>query len=372
MAAIYYVNDVPVFEDEVKEKLYSGELFLFDKAVNSGDEMNINFENGSINSNELGSIDFTPIGIGKPLSIEILTIYSGDAPERFLGKKDMLVTTGVKSIGTYDSAPKAINQIVRKVNDNQYYEPSAFNEGSPIVYYTPALDMNTILCSFHLVADTFNESIFEDVSSLLAKAGGIPVFAPAASVLLAGSTLASIASKLGKAIFESKPFFKGDFNIRLDTPGQIPTKAKYVLITDNKFEKEFINYKPGNIVIDDSNHTKVRLVHKTTNKEYSGDAPYILISLDGREREDLKNFKPTHASAAIMEQFYGTETNSQSIEVVQDALMLYNDFHYFEKAKKQKEKLEGLAEDSEAYKSIKLLYDAYVKNINSDIFTNNI
>lgn len=370
MATIYYVNDIPVFEDEIKEKLYSGELFQFDKAIQSGSEMNLNFENGLINSNELNYIDFTPIGIGKPLSIEILTIYSGDAPGRFLGKKDMLVTTGVKSIGTYESAPKAINQIVRKVTDNQYYEPSAFNQGSPIVYYTPALDMNTILCSFHLVADTFNENIFENVSNLLAKAGGIPVFAPASSILLAGSTLTSIASKLGKAIFETKPFFKGDFNIRLDTPGQIPTRAKYVLITDNKFEKEFINYKPTNVTIGDFN--QIRLTNKTTNKEYSGDAPYILVSLDGREREDLKNFKPTHASAAIIEQFYGTDTSSQSIEVVQDALMLYNDYHYFEKAKKQKLKLENLTEGTVAYKNAKLLYDTYSKNINSDIFTSNI
>ncbi|CAL2083354.1 hypothetical protein [Tenacibaculum sp. 190524A02b] len=370
MATIYYLNDVPVFEDEAKEKLYSGELSSLDKAVRSGGEMSLQFENGSINANELSPIDFTPIGIGKPLSIEILTVYSGDAPGRFLGKKDMLVTTGVKSVGTYESAPKAINQIVKKVEDNNYYEPSAFNEGSPIVYYTPALDMNTILCSFHLVADTFNESIFESVSNLLAKAGGIPVFAPAASILLAGSTLTSIVSKLGKAIFETKPFFRGDFTIRLDTPGQLPTKARYVLITDKKFEKEFINYRPKSVQVGDS--TQVRVVHKTTQKAYEGDAPYVLISLDGREREDLKNFKPTHASAAIIEQFYGTDANSQSVEVVQDALMLYNDYHYFEKAQKQKEKLENLEEGSDAYKSVKLLYDAYVKNINSDIFTENI
>jgi len=370
MAIIYYLNDIPVFEDEVKEKIYSGELSTFDTAVRNGESQSLSFENGEISSEDINTRDFTPIGVGKPLSIEILTIYSGDAPGRFLGRKDMLVTTGVKSIGTYNSAPKAINQIVRKVNDNQHYEPSAFNQGSPIVYYTPALDMDTIFCSFHLIADTFNESIFENISSLLGKAGGIPLFAPASSVLLAGSTLSSIVAKLGKAIFETKPFFKGDFNIRLETPGQIPTKAKYILITDKKFEREFISFAPKNITIADNNY--VRLVNKNNNKEYTGDAPYILVSLDGRERDDLKDFKPTQASAAIIEQFYGTETSSQSLEVVQEALTLYNDYSYFEKAKKQKEKLNSLEEGSEAYKSVKLLYDTYLKNIDSKIFSENI
>lgn len=371
MALIYYLNDKPVFEEEALEKQHTGELEKLDNALRfGGEEFQLQFEAGSLNSNELHTPDFEPIGIGKPLSIEILTIYSGDAPERFLGKKDLLVTSGVKSVATYDAAPKAINQLVRKVEDNQYYDPSAFNEGSPIVYYTPALDLSTILCSFQLVADTFKESTFEKVSGLLSKAGGIPVFAPASSVLLIGSNISSMIGKLGKAIFETRPFFNGELPIRLDTPGRIIEKSRYIGIIDPKHRNEFVKYQTK--WVDIAGVQRLRLVHVDTGEEYNGDAPYILVSLDGRERDDLKKFKSTIASAAVIEKFYGTQDTSQSIDIIEESLVLYNDAMYFEKAKKQKKALEGLEEGSEDYRNALLLLDTYTKNIESDVFKNNL
>tara|TARA_R110002096_G_scaffold275915_4_gene469629 strand:+ start:1304 stop:2422 length:1119 start_codon:yes stop_codon:yes gene_type:complete len=366
MSLIYYVGETPVFEQEASEKLYSGELSKFDNAVKNGTSFEINVENGILKSDDSSFQSFEPIGIGKPLSIEILNVYSGDAPERFLGKKDLLVVSGVKSVATYDAAPKAINQIIEKLNDKKHYKPSAFNNGSSIVYYTPALDMGTVLCSFELVADSFNEEIFESVSGLLSKAGGIPVFAPATGVLLAGSVLANMASKLGKAIFESKPFFKGDFNIILDSPGQILTKANHIAIIDSNHTNEFINYIPKTVTI--GNVSEIKLVNKLNDKPYSGDAPYVLISVDGRKRDDLKAFAPTLASASIIEKFYGADTGTQSIEVIKDAMELYNDYSYYKKAIKQKEKIEKLDSSSKEYKDGETLLGAYLENIDSELF----
>ncbi|MDC7996901.1 hypothetical protein [Gilvibacter sediminis] len=365
MALIYYVGDVPVFEDEAKRKTLTGELEAFNKAVTEGTDFHLTVDHGEIKAQEFERPDFKPIEIGKPLSIEILTVYTGDAPNKFLGKKDLLVVSSVKSVITHNEAPKAINQIVKRIEDNTYYEPSARNQGSPIVYYTPALDMGTILCSFSLVADTFNEETFGNIAGLLSKAGGIPVFAPASSVLLAGSLISGMIGKLGKALFESKPYFRGDLDIRLDSPGQIVAKSRHIAIIDPRHSYEFKDYIPQEVHFGGA--TEMRLVHKTSKKSYGGDAPYILISLDGRERADLKSFTPTIASASILEKFYGTDAQGQTIEVIQEALELYNDLKYREKANELSKKLNELDENSQEYKSVQKLLEAYKKNIQTEL-----
>jgi hypothetical protein len=369
MSLIYYVNETPIFEEEAKEKLYSGKLEKLDQALKRGVDFELQVENGSINSTDEYFKNFEPIGLGKPMSIEILTYYTGDAPKKFLGKKDLLLVSGVKSLTTHDAAPKAINQIVKKIDDYTHYEPAAFNQGSPIVYYTPALDMGTVLCSFELIADTFNESVFESVSSLLSKAGGIPVFAPASGILLAGSVISSMVANLGKAVFESKPFFKGNIDIRLDSPGQLITKSKHVGVIDPRHVKEFNDYVPKRV--SDSSGSQIKLVHKNSNKEYNGDAPYVLLSINGANKdEEYKGFSPSLATASILEKFYGTESGSQTIEVLQDAMELYNDYSFYKKAKKQKERISSLNQNSNEYKNGKLLLDAYLKNIANPIFKN--
>ena len=41
----------------------------------------------------------------------------------------------------------------------------------------------------------------------------------------------------------------------------------------------------------------------------------------------MKAFAPTLASAAIIEKFYGVDNGSQSIEVIKDAMELYNAYN---------------------------------------------
>src|SRR5690606_11648087 len=193
-------------------------------------------------------------------------------------------TSGIKSLATHDSAPKAINQIVKKISDHSYYKPNAFDRGSSIIYYTPSLDIETILCSFHLVADTFNEKTFQRISEMMKAAGSLPVFAPAQGVLIAGGIISDMVGNLGKAIFESNPFFKGNLEIKLNSPGQIITKASHVAIIEDQHYTEFINYKTQNINM--NGNSSMRLVNKISGETYRGDKPYLLLSIDGRQRPD--------------------------------------------------------------------------------------
>ena len=75
---------------------------------------------------------FTPIGLGKPLSIRMHTVYVGKLPG--WGKKDLLVVSGVKAAETWEVSGRAVNLIQSRVGDHEFGEFSAFRQSCPIVY----------------------------------------------------------------------------------------------------------------------------------------------------------------------------------------------------------------------------------------------
>lgn len=374
MAISYFFGDTMVELNEVLEKNAMGVFAKFNKTTSKGIETSIQFRNGVFSSkstNDNSGVELpnrTPIGIGKPLSIEILSVYTGDAPNKvFGGKKDMLVVSGVRSANSHEESPRAINQILKKAEDHQYIQPSAFCQGSPIVYYKSAVDVSTILCSFEIVADTFSEQTFDLVSKLFTKTASIPLFFTSSQYLLAGSSIIKMAGDLGKALFESKAFLKGDIPFYYDSPDMPIAYARAAMAYNTKDSEAFEDYKPG--FVKDGDNIRRSLVHKETCKEYRGNAPYILVSIDGRNRdEELKNFTPKIAATSVLEKFYGSNIETQSTEILETAIMLYNDMNYHNKAKKLKEEISKMQPNSKEYRKAKDLLNAYKANILNELF----
>ena len=130
MALLYNFGNTLVTEAEVAEKAHLGDFNDFLKVAEFNDNAKIEFRSGTVrlqqlfDNRSLGLPSFTPIGIGEPLSVEILCVYTGDAPQTFFGgRKDLLVVSGVKGVQTHGEAARAINQIEQKVGDNQYLQP---------------------------------------------------------------------------------------------------------------------------------------------------------------------------------------------------------------------------------------------------------
>ncbi len=374
MAVSYFYGNTMVSSQEVAEKNVMGSFQKFNKSILKGEDPILMFRNGSVKFHEINdNTDLnipnrTPIGIGKPLSIEILCVYTGDAPNKlFGGKKDLLVVSGVRATNTHNESPRAINQLVKKVEDYQYIQPSAFVQGSPIIYYTPAVDVSTILCSLEMVADTFSDSTFESISHLFDKAANIPVFFTSSMYLLAGSSIVKMAGELGKALFESKAFMKDNIPFYFDSPDMPLANARAAVVYNDKDEYKFKDYRPG--FIKSGEEYRKALVHKQTGKEYKGEAPYILLSIDGRDRDqELNEFSPKIAAASILEKFYGADIETKSTEIIEDAMMLYNDLTYHNKALKLQEDMKKLNANSKAYKKAKELLNAYKRNIQYEQF----
>jgi hypothetical protein len=382
MAVSFLIGKTLVDSEELEEKMTLGQVRQFVEALRSKKSKDINFRRGIVSTrqvrnaqtfyqakNLLKAVGFTPIGIGNPLGVEIISIYTGDAPKRhFLGgKPDLLVSSATKSVETYDASPRAVNQIRKGIKDKELLEPSALAEGSTIAYYTPVVDSGTILCSFELVADSINDEILHYLSRLFSTASGLPIFAPASAYLMAGSFITKVAGDLVK-IFKSKPFLKEDLTLRFDTPDFDVAIARTAVLYNDRDRKEFEGYTPE-LKSSGSNKNKMVMFNKNKNKEYRGEAPYIVLSIDGRERKELKEFTAKLASASIIEKFYGdSDTGGKVIESLESALELYNDFNYRQKADRMKEIMNSTKPNTKEYEEAKKLFDAYKKNIVNDHF----
>ncbi len=374
MALLYNFGNTLVTEAEVAEKAHLGDFNDFLKVAEFNDNAKIEFRTGTVglqqlfDNRSLGLPSFTPIGIGQPLSVEILCVYTGDAPQTFFGgRKDLLVVSGVKGVQTHGEAPRAINQMEEKIGDNQYLQPGAFTQGSPIAYYTPAVDISSTFCSFELISDSFRQETFNMVARLFNTAGSLPVFAPQSMYLMAGSMLVKMVSDLGSALMESSPFLKGTIPFRFDTPNVPITRAKQLVLCNDRDARKLLGYAPG--LMDDGNgNQRPALMDKATGSRYMGTAPYVIVSVDGRPRPELDDFASRLASAALLEKFYGPQREEQVVDVLDTAMRLYNDYIYHNKARDLQQRMSLLEPGSEEFLKKEELLNAYLKNIQMDLF----
>jgi hypothetical protein len=277
-------------------------------------------------TNEDNPVPFSPLGPGKPLTIIISEVYTGKYPDvGFLsGKKDLLVTSAVKSIASFDAKPRAINFLKDKVKPNsRILRPGASEQGTPVVFYSPALMENSLTLDLSIVFDQFPKEAFSTVGKAFESAAGIPIFITASVYLLAAGAISKLVGIAGEALFDGKPCFSASEPLNIYWPGTVPLQPGYAVITDgnaDRISEDFrTNFQLNNMG---------QLVDKA-GKKYDGEIPYIVLSIDGSEHEELADFSPTAASTAVLSKFYGVKDGeSQPINVLVDAIKVYNDMHY--------------------------------------------
>lgn len=301
--------------------------------------------------------EFMPIGVGKPLIIRLHTVYVGEMKQGFLNKKDsVLVTSKIKDDTTYEIPAPCVHQVYHEVEDRNTLYPRAGVEGTELIYYSNALEGGVLNIDLEIKADKFKKDIITDVSNGFSQAAGLPIFAPYAPFMLVGQQLLKTAGNVIEKAIDRTPLLRYSFKILYDVGGTTDTTEGLKIGTDDKYQGEFKGYEitpnpdsPGNFYL-----TK-------NGQQYDGDAPYIIISLDGRSEERYKDFKATIASAALLKKFYDTE-GSTPIGDIQNMLQVYNDFNYVKKYRKIAAKIEQETEPSKK-SELSALMEAYRLNI---------
>ena len=287
---------------------------------------------------------FEPIGPGLPLTIQIRYIYTGQYP---VGRKkrDLLVTTAMKTIQTFNAKWHAVNFLSRGIGSNHGMSHApATDNGTPIIYYTEALvDTDTVL-TLKMGLSTIPKRFFETVDNILSNSAGIPLFAPAKSHLLTAGSIIKVVQSLSRILQNRDPFFEATNALEFTTGGADIPIAGYRLITNNNenFKSEFKDYQI----------TNKGLVK--AGKKYKGDLPYIIFSLDGRKNDGYKNFIPTAASSTLLDRFYRMKNGhmAASSDLV-DALKIYSDYQFRKQADEKQEEIDALDKEKDAEKLAK-------------------
>ncbi|MFD2163480.1 hypothetical protein ACFSJU_13815 [Paradesertivirga mongoliensis] len=381
MAKMMIVGDTLVNELEYQNKEDQfKELLLSAESEEESAHLTLEVSNGLIEAstvkNELAPPDpitgkevpYEPIGIGKPLSIEILTVYTGDFRKNiaFGKRRDLLLSTAIKSSATYQAQAKALNMLKSKSEERSYLNFSAMDEGTRIVFYSPAVEVDSYEVSFNFIADSFDQELINTISQAFSAAAAFPVFLPASTFLLAGSEVLNIAGKLGNSLLQKAPFLNDSLRIQFGLGGLVNSVPRKTLIYNSDDAQEFEGFEAK--AVDVLQKVEYKLVHKETKLPYSGPAPYLIINIDGAKREGLESFSPKLATASILQQFGEGNKSSVATAALEDAMKLYNDLNYNKKANNKRKQLAQLTVGSEQYNKENALYDAYIANIQSEEF----
>lgn len=312
---------------------------------------------------EGGPVPLQPIGMGRPLSVRITEIYTGRYSSGiFGGTKDMLVTSAAKSIAAFDAKPRAMNFLTRQVEKKaRVSRPSASSQGTPYAYYSPALLERSLTLDLTMVFDTFPNDTFEAVSKAFTAAAGLPLFLSKSVYLLGAGALVKLLGTAGEALFDGSPSFDQSIALDIELPGSFPLSSGFLIVTDTDLDREEPLFRKEFCI-----NAFGQVVSVKGGTPYRGDLPYFVVLVDGTKLDELQNFSPTAASAALLDRFFGAKSGQEVLaDSLIDALRLYNDVKYRRQVESIDEKLKNMKEgpDKEALKKTR---EALLANILQD------
>jgi hypothetical protein len=272
----------------------------------------------------------------------------------------MLVCSAVKDIAVTNAAPRALNYLRPNIRKNtNLVAPPATEQGTPIIAYYPAVTASSLILTTELIFDEFPQEVFDSVGSALGTVAQLPIFLPAAGYLLAASTLIKIVGGLGQALFDGQPVFERTETLDFTIPVGSFAKADFRIFCNSGFDPSGLHFENGRGLVD------------ANGKPYDGDEPYMVIALDGAERENLREFAPALLSAAQLQKFFNVKNGTQaSIEAFVDAMKLLNDSKYRTEADRLKKRIDALKadpnHDAATLAKLRESYDAQIANITSE------
>lgn len=310
--------------------------------------------------------EFLPVGENKPLLAEIRHVYTGRFPGwsiSLLKKPAMLVTSSFRSLATIKAQAKALNFIKPDIVRNfTMRNIEASRDGTPVVFYSPALTQPNNMLDIDIIFDKFDPTVLDMLGGAFTAAGGIPIFATYSAYLLAAGAITKIAGSLGERLIDGSPSFSTSYELSFARGGSPVPHEGFHILTGKDFDPKAEGLLPDvetGRIIDPANH-----------KEYSGDHPYLVISLDGRKHDDYNSFQPMNLTADLLAQFYHVQDGQeQPLDMLLDAIKLYNDVDFKRKADKYENQLQDFPEDSEQHRQLVEKRDACLENLITELYT---
>jgi hypothetical protein len=305
-------------------------------------------------------VGFSPVGLGKPLTILIHEIYTGRFPRPgFLrAASDMLVTSAIKSIASFDAQPLALNFLrSQTLPKSRFRRPGANEKGTALIYYSPAVVDISMTLDLSFVFDTFPKDLFDAAGDMMQSAAGVPLFFAHSTYLLGAGALTKLIGSAAERLFDGSPSFRVSEPLDIELAGNARLSSGFLLLSDGSLDRDFCqNYhvnQRGQVV--DKNEA-----------EYQGDIPFVVLSIDGAPHPEFASFTATAASAAVLSRFLGAKESGQPLNLVLDAFKIYSDFNF----RQQRDTLDKQIDSAtpEQKQILEKKRKALTDNISNDLF----
>ena len=237
------------------------------------------------------TVPYEGIGIGKPLTIVLEKIYLGDYPDAMpffpISRGDVLVTSAHKGFESFDAAPRAVHLLEEDAERHTSLKAKATQQGSQLVYYSPAVTELSILLSVEFSVDRdFSKEVGDALAKAVTAAGALPVFATAAPYLVAAGVAIPVGTKAANLLARPQAYFGEHAELNFDRAGVELAQPGALVLYGGRDARAFEGFKlgPGFELRD------------ADGAPYKGDLPFAVISLDGTERPELDGWSATAAS----------------------------------------------------------------------------
>lgn len=372
MGMFYAYGGALIDEDEIQAKTEAGHFAHFARESRKNpDSATIEFSTGRMLAGQVpgGSAagpqrtTFEPIGVGRPLTIEIRHIYTGRFPKTNLFNRnaDMIVTSAIKSSPVLAEAATAVNFLRKQVTPRTGFStPHADELGTPVVFYSPSLTQKNSNLTIKFAFDDFPGDELDAISQALSTAAGLPLFAAAGLQIHSVAAIARWLGRLGESVFDSHAAFRSTQSLTFCRPGStIPVANFALMMQDDEDERRILK-----------NH-EIRdgiLVNPSSGSPYDGDVPYVVISLDGRRNDELKDFAAKSTAAMMLGEVYAdANRNSSKLEDLEQAVGLYHDYRIRRRADRIATQLADEPAGTAEFERLAREHSALIANIASPL-----
>jgi len=302
---------------------------------------------------------FQAVGPGLPLTVQIKHVYTGRFPNNPGNSANMLVTSSIKSLDTFNASAEAVNFLMPKQHSRKdYVSPPADQNGTPLVCYVPAVTAVSTTITFNLVFQRFDDSILSTISSVFSGAASIPLFLSASPYLIGATSVLKLAGDIGDAIFNGTPDFSPTVVLNFSDPTDPVQQSGFLVLFKDEEDRTL---DPSSLTLE-TEAGRHGLIDPSTNRLYAGPAPYIVISIDGTKQDSLTSFAPTAATASILAKFFNIKDGGPiPTQDVMEALKVANDLKYRKEAIHLQGEINNASDDDKLILQKQL--DAVIKNI---------
>lgn len=264
-----------------------------------------------------------PLGLGKPLSLRIISAYPGPH-----NHDQLLVASAVKSAVTYDQEPLAIHHVVQEMQGGRLLQSRGDVAGTNIVYHSPVVTESSLDVTLRFAYDDFDLEKWIHWTDVAYQAAKLPAFAVPAVLGVGGPALLYFANQTVKLALDAVDrridghndvIASGTLSINPDISGLEATPAGYLLFTENGSPEQVLatgldlfKSKDKQTLAPLSTRYRVdpvkgRLVEaERPHAPVLGDRPYFLTWCTGTSDAELQKWTKTAVSAALAKKFLAT------------------------------------------------------------------